>query len=184
MIKFAQLYAFYSILYSVFRECDATIVTTSYAYEPASLDAMKQWFYDMQKEVHVLGPLLPYGYGIQTQNSEEGSSVDIESFLTEMQAQHGKRSVFFVRFFFSDLKSTQINNFSHHNQINFFSGFLRHYFLSHSFGIPRWIDWSPYWKESTICKWRLFCIHYFMIQAYSNRFTLMHPPSPKFRSNW
>ena len=57
---------------------------------------MKQWFSDMQKEVHVLGPLLPSGYGSEIQNSEERASVDIESFLGEMLAQHGKRSVFFA----------------------------------------------------------------------------------------
>ena len=50
----------------------------------------------MQKELHVLGPLLPPGYGNKTQNSEEGTSVDIETFLGEMLVQHGKRSVFFV----------------------------------------------------------------------------------------
>ena len=60
---------------------------------------MKKWFSDMQKEVYVLGPLLPPGYGIETQNCEEGASVDIETFLGEMQVQHGKRSVFFVRSF-------------------------------------------------------------------------------------
>ena len=90
---------FYSNFSSSFRECDAVIVTTSYAYESVSLDAVKQWFSDMQKEVHVLGPLLPHGYGIETQNSEEGTSVDIETFLGEMLVQHGKRSVFFVRSF-------------------------------------------------------------------------------------
>ena len=52
----------------------------------------------MHKEVHVLGPLLPLGYGTKTQNSEEGISVDIETFLGEMIAQYGERSVFFVRF--------------------------------------------------------------------------------------
>ena len=56
-------------------------MTTSYAYESTSLDAVKQWFSDMQKEVHVLGPLLPSGYGIETQKTEEGVSVDIETFL-------------------------------------------------------------------------------------------------------
>ena len=60
---------------------------------------MKQWFSDMQKDVHVLGPLLPLGYGIEAQNGEEGASVDIETFLGEMLVQHGKRSVFFVGFF-------------------------------------------------------------------------------------
>jgi len=52
----------------------------------------------MQKEVHVLGPLLPSGYGTETQNREEGVSVDIQTFLEEMQVQHGKGSVFFISF--------------------------------------------------------------------------------------
>ena len=60
---------------------------------------MKQWFSNMQKEIYVLGPLLPPGYGIETQNCEEGESDDIEAFLGEMQVKHGKRSVFFVRYF-------------------------------------------------------------------------------------
>ena len=60
---------------------------------------MKQWFADMQKEVYALGPLLPSGYGIETQKGEAGASVDIETFLEEMLVQHGKGSVFFVRFF-------------------------------------------------------------------------------------
>ena len=72
-------------------------MTTSYAYESVALDALKQWFSDIQKEVHVLGPLLPPGYGTKTQNGEEGTSVDIETFLGEMLVQHGERSVFFVR---------------------------------------------------------------------------------------
>jgi hypothetical protein len=56
---------------------------------------MKQWFSDMHKELHALGPLLPSGYGIKT-HSEEGKSVEIEAFLGEMQVQHGKRSIFFA----------------------------------------------------------------------------------------
>ena len=89
----------YSNSNSSFRECEATIINTSYAYESVSLDAMKQWFSDMQRGLYVLGPLLPPGYGIQTRNSEEGASADIETFLGEMLVQHGQRSVFFVRFF-------------------------------------------------------------------------------------
>jgi hypothetical protein len=58
---------------------------------------MKQWFFDMQKEVHVFGPLLPSGYGTVTQNGEEGQSANIKAFLEEMLVQHGKRSVFFVK---------------------------------------------------------------------------------------
>ena len=92
---------FYSIFNSSFRECDAAIINTSYAYESLSLDAMKQWFSDMQKEIYVLGPHLPSGYGTETQNAEAGASFDIETFLGEMLVQHGKASVFFVRFFSS-----------------------------------------------------------------------------------
>ena len=74
---------------------------TSYAYESASvsLDVVKQWFSDIQKEVHVLGPLLPPGFGTKTQDNEEGTSDEIETFLGRMLAQHGKRSVFFVNSF-------------------------------------------------------------------------------------
>ena len=70
------------------------------------MDAMKQWFSDMQKEIYVLGPLLPPGYGIEAQKSEEGASIDIETFLGEMLIQHGKGSVFFVRFFLSSAFKT------------------------------------------------------------------------------
>ena len=80
----------------------------------------------MQKEVHVLGPLLPSGNGIETQNNEQGASVDIEAFLGKMQVQHGKRSVFFVRFFpFFGIPTQQISH----------SDFIRHYLLSLSFGV-------------------------------------------------
>jgi len=84
--------------YTSFRECDAAIVATSYAYESVSLDSLKQCFFDKQKELHVLGPLLPPGYGTKTQNGEEGTGSDIETFLSEMLVQHGERSVFFVCF--------------------------------------------------------------------------------------
>ena len=98
-IKFSESSVFYSNFISSFQECDGAIVTTSYAYESVSSDAVKQWFSGMQKEVHDLGPLLPPGYGTKTQNNEEGTNVDIDMFLGEMLVQHGKRSVFFVRFF-------------------------------------------------------------------------------------
>ena len=118
--KFSQSSVFYLIFISSSRECDAVIVSTSYAYDSVSLDALKQWFSDMQKEVHVLGPLLPPGYGTKTQNSEEGTSVDIEKFLGEMLVQHGKRSVFFVRSFPCFCVRTHMHDFS---QVSFGSFF-------------------------------------------------------------
>ena len=96
-----------------------------------SLEAVKQWLSDMQKGCYVLGPLLPRGYGIETQNGEEGASVDIETFLGEMQLQHGKGSVFFVGVFsfFRIPTGIQLNKYS--------SDLLWHYLLSLSFGICR-----------------------------------------------
>ena len=85
---------------SSFRESDATVVATSYYYDSLSLDALKEWFASMQKDIHVLGPLLPAGFGTETQNAKEGAGGDIEAFLEEMLVQHGKRSVFFVGSFF------------------------------------------------------------------------------------
>ena len=78
----------------------------------------------MHKEVHVLGPLLPAGYGIESQHTEEGASVDIEAFLGKMLVQHGQRSVFFVRSFPFFPVST-----------NLLSDFLWHYRLAHGSGI-------------------------------------------------
>ena len=49
---------------------------------------------------------------------------------------------------------------------NHSSDFLWHCLLSHSFGIRWWVDWSAHWKESTICKWQLLCVQYFLIRAY------------------
>ena len=123
--NFFLLSIFCLIFNSLFRECDAIVVTTSYAYESVSLETMKVWLSSMQKEIHVLGPLLPAGFGT---DSEEGASVDIETFLGEMLAQHGKRSVFMVEIHSLLLGSNQkINKCS--------LGFLWHYQLAISFGI-------------------------------------------------
>ena len=85
----------------------------------------------MQKEVHVVGPLLPHGYGTKIKSSEEGTNADIETFLGEMLTQHGKQSVFFVRSFpFSFFLCL---NFVHKNfQVSFGS--------SHWPPVPEYVD--------------------------------------------
>ena len=82
---------------------------------------MKQWFSDMQKEVHVFGPLLPFGFGTETQNGEEGESVDIKMFLEEMLERHGKRSVYFVKSF-SFFLLVRANFFSFRFPLDLFTG--------------------------------------------------------------
>ena len=89
---------------------------------------MKQWLSNIQKEVHVLGPLLPAGFGT---DSEEGASVDIKTFLEEMLVQHGKRSVFLVKKKDPFLFFLGISNYKKFSP----SGFLWHYQLAVSFGI-------------------------------------------------
>jgi hypothetical protein len=78
------------------------------------------------RQIYVLGPLLPPRYGIETQNGEEGASVDVEMFLGEMQVQHGKRSVFFASLSFPFSSAFQLNNIS---------DFFWHYVLFPSFRI-------------------------------------------------
>ena len=61
--------------------------------------AVKKWFSDFQKKCVALD-LFCTGYGTETQDNEEGTNVNIEKFLGEMLVvEHGKQSVFFVRFF-------------------------------------------------------------------------------------
>ena len=88
----------------------------------------------MQKEVHVLGPLLPPGYGTKTQDSEEGTNVEIETFLGEMLVKHGKRSVFFVRSFPFFCVGTFI-----HNHL-FFCFFQVSFGSLHWPSVPEYVD--------------------------------------------
>ena len=111
-----------------------------------SLDATKEWLSEMKKDLHILGPLLPHGYGTKTQNGEEGTSSDIETFLREMLVKHGERSVFYVG---SSLSVTFPSQFT--NELIFYSGFLWHCFLATSPGIRWRIDRCLDCKEGTIC---------------------------------
>jgi hypothetical protein len=147
---------------------------------------MKHWFSDMQKEVHILGPLLPSGYGItsfETQNAreEEGASVDIEAFLGEMLVQHGKRSVFFASLSSLLLLPVLILTHNFSPQISFGTIFY-----------PRVSEYIEELIESLMEKKAPFvsdgCITFFMILSpffiyFYHRFSLMHPPLPKFRNN-
>ena len=172
---FSRSSVFYSTFNSSFRECDAIMVSTSYIYESASLDAMKQWFSDMQKKVHVLGPLLPPGYGTEPQGTEEEISNDIQAFLKEMLAQHGKQSAFFVRSFPSFWVPTTYSC----PQV--------------SFGTIFWPSVSEYIdeliealieKKVPFVRGSCFPYNNFMLHAhYPIRFLVMGPYLPNCRSN-
>jgi hypothetical protein len=82
----------------------------------------------MKKDLHVLGPLLPPGYGTKLQNGEEGTSSDIETFLVKMLVEHGERSVFLVRSSFTSSFAFELNDIT-------FSGLLWLFILAPSSGI-------------------------------------------------
>ena len=111
---------------------------------------MKQWF--SRKEVHVFGPVLPAGFGTESQNNKEGAIVDIKIFLGEMlvPVQHGKQSVFLVRFFF---KGFQLH----------ISYFLLRFLLTLSTGCQfrnMLTSWSKPWlkNKSTFARWQLLSV--------------------------
>jgi hypothetical protein len=121
-----------------------------------------------QKKVHVLGPLLPAGFGA---DNEEGASVDIVTFLGEMLVQHGKWSVFLVKI------------------LSFSSGFQTILIISPqvSFGTLNWPSVSEYVDEPWLKrKHHLYVNDSFSIQQWiliMIRFLLLHLHVPKYRSN-
>lgn len=76
-------------------ESDVILVTTTYAFEKESLEGLKSWFSDWNKDVFVIGPLLPSGYGTLA-DSPRGSN-EIQEFLDKKQSEDGPNSVVLVR---------------------------------------------------------------------------------------
>ena len=168
-IKFSVSSVFYSIFNSLFRECDAIILNTSYDYEDVSLTAIKQWLSSMQKELHAVGPLLPTGFGT---DNEEGTSIDIVTFLEEMLVQHGKRSVFLVRSFPFFWVPTKLF-------------FLRSP-LAPSIGRQfrnTLTSWSMPWLKRKHHLYVDNCFPYNNYMFKTRRFLLSHVHVPKYRSN-
>lgn len=73
------------------KEGDAVFVTSAYAFEDESIDALKTFFSQWNKEVFIIGPLLPSGYGTVTESAR--GSKETEDFLERAKKKHGERSV-------------------------------------------------------------------------------------------
>jgi len=69
-------------------------MASSYAFESESLQAMKSWFADWNKELFAVGPLLPSGYGFTKQSSR--GATEIENFMDRALKEYGEKSVVFV----------------------------------------------------------------------------------------
>lgn len=76
------------------KESDGSFVVSAYAFEEESIKAFKSWQSDINKEVYVVGPLLPPSSGAVSGSAR--GSVETEMFLKKAQTEHGPNSVFYV----------------------------------------------------------------------------------------
>ncbi|PPQ96596.1 hypothetical protein CVT26_010751, partial [Gymnopilus dilepis] len=82
--------------YSLLEQCDGILLTTAHAAEPVAVEALRSWFSTWNKSTHVIGPLLPSGFGTVKQTSR--GATDVEEFLDKAAAQFGDKSVLFISF--------------------------------------------------------------------------------------
>ncbi|KAH9476163.1 UDP-glycosyltransferase 84A1 [Psilocybe cubensis] len=82
--------------YQGMRQTDGAFLVTAYAFEKESIEALKSWHSEINKEVFVVGPLLP-SIGGAVSDTTRGSS-ETELFLQNAQAKYGEHSVIFISF--------------------------------------------------------------------------------------
>lgn len=87
-------YADYSLLSSLFDNCDGVLLSAAHAIEGQAIDAIKTWFSETKRDVFSVGPLLPPSYWHAAQ-SDQGSD-DVPVFLNDMLAKYGEKSVILV----------------------------------------------------------------------------------------
>lgn len=85
---------FFDIIVRGIKEADAAFVTSAYAFEEESMEGLKSWLSEWNKDTYIIGPLLPSGYGI-LEESDRGSK-ETREFLDKSLAEHGENSVIFV----------------------------------------------------------------------------------------
>ncbi|KDR73134.1 hypothetical protein GALMADRAFT_721937 [Galerina marginata CBS 339.88] len=82
--------------YTVIHECDGVFMTSAYAFENEALATTRFWLLELKKDIYVIGPLLPLGYGTVAQSSRGAS--EIEVFLDNMLLQRGQKAILFISF--------------------------------------------------------------------------------------
>ncbi|PPQ92738.1 hypothetical protein CVT25_015359 [Psilocybe cyanescens] len=78
------------------KQTDGAFLVTAYAFEKQSIEALKSWHAEINKEVYVVGPLLPSRDGLVADTSR--GSTETEVFLEKAQAEYGENSVVFISF--------------------------------------------------------------------------------------
>ncbi|KDR73136.1 hypothetical protein GALMADRAFT_722028 [Galerina marginata CBS 339.88] len=82
--------------YTVVHECDGVFMASAYAFENEALDTTRSWLLESKKDIYVIGPLLPRGYGTVAQSSRGAG--EIEVFLDKMLLQRGGKAVLYISF--------------------------------------------------------------------------------------
>ncbi|KAH9476096.1 Linamarin synthase 2 [Psilocybe cubensis] len=78
------------------KEADDVLVTSTHSFEEESMDGLKAWLSEWNKDAYIIGPLLPSGYGI-LEESDRGSK-ETRDFLDKVLKEHGENSVIFLSF--------------------------------------------------------------------------------------
>ncbi len=78
---------------------DGMLLVTPECYEPTAVAAMRSWFGETGRQVHVCGPLLPATSKETAQAHERkhvGGSSEMEEFLDAMLKASGPKSLLYV----------------------------------------------------------------------------------------
>ncbi|KAM5530922.1 hypothetical protein V8D89_015412 [Ganoderma adspersum] len=92
-------YAVFPRMYESVQAMDGMLLVTPECYEPAAVAAMRSWFGETGREVHVCGPLLPATSKVTAQTHERkhvGGSNEIEEFLDATLKTSGPKSLLYI----------------------------------------------------------------------------------------
>ena len=85
------------VWFSALELCDAIILSTSAAYEPHAVKAIRGWFNEDSKTVHVVPPLSPTNKPeLRSENNFSQYSEDIANFMSTIMISHGPKSLLYV----------------------------------------------------------------------------------------
>ncbi|KAH9895069.1 UDP-Glycosyltransferase/glycogen phosphorylase [Cubamyces lactineus] len=89
----------FSRVHGLLEGCDGILLYTAESYEPAAVNAMRNWFSKTSRGVYVCGPLVPIGkQAVENETNQTADSVAIETFLDTTLESSGKQSLLYISF--------------------------------------------------------------------------------------
>ncbi|KAI0071140.1 UDP-Glycosyltransferase/glycogen phosphorylase [Panus rudis PR-1116 ss-1] len=89
---------FMMLVRRVFDGCDGVVISTAEAYELEAVAEIRAWFAESNKDVYVVGPLLPGATNPQALDGEQKQSQDaaeILTFMNKVLEEHGAKSLLY-----------------------------------------------------------------------------------------